>query len=78
MAQGRERVTSDIDVMVVGDVSFNQAVLSFHATHEYLGREVNPVVLSDDEFRSKFLHGDRFVSRIVNEPKIFLIGEAMT
>jgi predicted nucleotidyltransferase len=74
MAQGKERVTSDVDVMVIGDVSFDQVVRIFYPTHESLGREVNPVVMSKKEFRGKFLQEDRFVSRIVSEPKTYLVG----
>lgn len=46
----------------------------FYPTHERLGREVNPVVMSKKEFRGKFLQEDRFVSRIVSEPKTYLVG----
>jgi predicted nucleotidyltransferase len=74
IAQGRERITSDVDVMVIGDVSFEDVVQAFYATQETLAREVNPVVMSAGEFRRKVLQGDRFVSRIVNEPRIFLKG----
>ena len=74
MAQRKERVTSDVDVMVVGDVSCDQVVRAFYPTHEGLGRAVNPVVMSKKEFRGKFVQGDRFVSRIVSEPKTYLVG----
>jgi predicted nucleotidyltransferase len=74
IAQGKERMTSDIDVMVIGDASFEAIVQAFYSTQEFLGREVNPVVMSVGEFSSKVLQGDRFVSRIVKEPKIFLKG----
>jgi predicted nucleotidyltransferase len=74
IAQGKERITSDIDVMVVGDASFEDVVQAFYPTQESLGREVNPVVMSVSEFSSKVLQGDRFVSRIVSEPRIFLKG----
>ena len=73
IAQGKERITSDVDVMVIGDASFEEIVHAFHATQETLGREVNPVVMSGREFSGNFLREDRFVSRIVKEPKIFLI-----
>ena len=43
-------------------------------THLNLGREMNPVVMTKDEFLQKYEHGDRFVTRIIEEPKIFLIG----
>jgi predicted nucleotidyltransferase len=74
IAQGKERITSDIDVMVIGDASFEDIVQAFYSTQEFSGREVNPVVMSVGEFSSKVLQGDRFVSRIVKEPKIFLKG----
>jgi len=74
IARGEERVTSDVDVLVVGDASFEEVVYAFYPTQEKLGREVNPVVMSMNEFSAEFLHGDRFVSCVVNEPKIFLIG----
>jgi predicted nucleotidyltransferase len=74
IAQGKERITSDIDVMVIGDASFEDTVGAFYPTQESLGRDVNPVVMTASEFSSKSLQGDRFVSRIVKEPKIFLKG----
>ena len=74
VAQGKERITSDVDVMVIGDASFEDVVQALYSTREALRREVNPVVMSMSEFSRKVLQGDRFVSRIVNEPKIFLKG----
>jgi predicted nucleotidyltransferase len=74
IAQGKERVTSDVDVMVIGDASFDEVVQALYPTQESLGREVNPVVMSASEFSGNVLQGDRFVSRIVKEPKIFLKG----
>jgi predicted nucleotidyltransferase len=45
VAQGKERITSDVDVFVVGSVSFTDVVKAFSQTHERLGREINPVVM---------------------------------
>lgn len=73
-AQGKESVTSDVDILIIGEVSFTSVVLAFASTYEQLGREVNPVVVTKEEFLQKCEQGDRFVTRIVNEPKIFLIG----
>lgn len=74
VAQGKDRISSDVDVMVIGNASFEEVVHSIYASQETLLREVNPVVMPASEFSAKVLQGDRFVSRIVNEPKIFLIG----
>jgi len=75
IAHGRERVSSDVDVMVIGHVSFEQLVMALYSSQELLGREINPVAMSSHEFSGKALQGDRFVSRIVEEPKIFLKGD---
>jgi predicted nucleotidyltransferase len=74
MAQGKERVTSDIDVFIVGSVSFVDAVKALAKTKSKLGREVNPVVMPRKQFHDKHAAHDRFVLRILQEPKLFLIG----
>lgn len=76
MAQGTERATSDVDVFVVGEVSFAEVVAALSPLRERLGREVNPVVMSRDEFTAQRAAKDRFVERVLNEPKLFVIGTA--
>lgn len=76
VAQGKERVTSDVDVFVIGKTSFASVVRVFAQTNEQLGREVNPVVIPRDLFRKKLKEGDHFVARVIKEPKLFLIGTA--
>lgn len=76
IAQGKAKATSDIDLLVVGAVSFPSVVEACHRGRERLGREVNPVVMSKAAFQTKQREQDRFVSRVLKEPKIFLIGDA--
>jgi predicted nucleotidyltransferase len=76
VAQGKETPTSDIDLLVVGSVSFENVVEACHVARERLGREVNPVVMSRDSFRTKQRGRDRFISRVLKEPKILVIGDA--
>ncbi len=76
VAQGKERVTSDVDVFIVGLASFTDVVKAFSQMHERLGREINPVVMPRSDFVKKQAEGDRFVARVVKEPKLFLIGTA--
>lgn len=75
VAQGKERATSDVDVMVVGSMSFERVVRTLSPAGERLRRDVNPVVMTQDEFRSKLRARDRFVSRLMREPKIILTGD---
>jgi predicted nucleotidyltransferase len=76
IAQAKAKATSDIDLLVVGSVSFPAVVDACHLGRERLGREVNPVVMSKAAFHAKQRARDRFISRVLKEPKIFLIGDA--
>ncbi len=76
VAEGKEHVDSDVDVMVIGSPSFASVVETLSNTREQLRRDVNPVVVTRRGFQTKYREEDRFVSRIAREPKIFLIGDA--
>jgi predicted nucleotidyltransferase len=76
VAQGKERVTSDVDVFIIGSVSFAGAVQALAATHQRLGREINPVVMSRERFVDNMQAGEQFIRRIMDEPKIFILGDA--
>jgi predicted nucleotidyltransferase len=76
VAQGKERTSSDVDVLVMGSASFAAVVEALSPASERLRRQVNPVVMTKTAFESKLASRDRFVTRVVREPKIFLIGDA--
>lgn len=74
LAQGTERGTSDVDVFVIGRASFTAVVGALSPLRERLGREVNPVVMTATEFAAQRAEKDRFVVRVLKEPKLFVIG----
>ena len=73
-ARSEHRAQSDVDVMVVGKVSFGDAVTALQTAQKRAGREVNPVVFSADEYRARRKSKDRFLQTVLNSPKLFLIG----
>jgi predicted nucleotidyltransferase len=75
VAQGKERVTSDVDVLVVGAASFATVVEALSHAGEHLRRAVNPVVMTKAAFETKLAQRDRFLTRVAREPKIFLLGD---
>lgn len=75
VAQGTERATSDVDVMVLGSVRFEQVVEALMPVRERLQRDINPVVMTLEEFRSKVKARDRFASRVAREPKLSILGD---
>jgi hypothetical protein len=44
-------------------------------TQDKLGREVNPSVYPVDEFKSKVASKHHFLTSVLAEPKIFVIGD---
>jgi predicted nucleotidyltransferase len=75
VARSTDERKSDIDLMVVGEVPFGDVVALLSGAEEALGREVNPVVYPVDEFRHKVEKGHHFVTSVLGEQKIFLIGD---
>ncbi|MBU1206815.1 MAG: nucleotidyltransferase domain-containing protein [Proteobacteria bacterium] len=75
LAAETHKATSDVDLMVVGDLSFAEIAAALHPAQEKLSREVNPTVYSIAEFRKKLQTGHHFINTVIREPKIFLIGD---
>ena len=75
IASGNENKASDIDVMVVGDISFGDVVSLLSSAEEKLGREINSVVYPIAEFRQKVRNDHHFVKNVLDNEKIFLIGD---
>lgn len=74
VAQGSETVSSDIDLFVIGAPKFAEIVGFVALMRERLGREVNSVVMTRAEFKTQRVAKDRFVARLLSEPKLFVIG----
>jgi len=75
VARGEERRASDVDLMVVGDVSFSEVVGVLGPAQERLGREVNPTVFTVPEFRTRLKAGQHFVRSVMRQEKVFLCGD---
>jgi predicted nucleotidyltransferase len=75
VAQGRETSGSDVDLMLIGDISFREAVEILYPAQTTVGREVNPKLYSAQEFAAK-APVEPFLADILAKPKIFLIGNA--
>ena len=75
VARGQETGGSDVDVMLIGDLGFREAVELLHPCQATLGREVNPKLFSASEFTDKATT-EPFLIDVLAKPKIFLIGNA--
>ena len=75
IASGNEDKASDIDMMVVGAISFGDIVNLLSTAEERLGREINTVVYPVSEFRKKLKEDHYFVKNVVESEKLFIIGD---
>lgn len=75
IARGEERAASDVDLMIVGEVSFADVVSALSQSEAKLGREVNPTVYGSSAFREKLGGKNHFLSTIAKEKKLFVIGD---
>jgi uncharacterized protein len=73
IARGEETAPSDVDLMVVGNVSFKDVVAALSEIERKLGREVNPTVFGPRDFREKLAAKNHFLS--TEEKKLFVIGD---
>ena len=75
LASGSETSESDIDLLVIGEVSLRQLVARLSGVSQQLGRELNPVVMTESEFAKRRDAGDHFVSTVLSASKYFVIGD---
>jgi predicted nucleotidyltransferase len=76
VASATESANSDVDVMVIGDVTFGQVVNVLYDLQAQLGREINPKVMTRQEWQSKLDTGNVFVAEVMKKPMLFVVGSA--
>jgi predicted nucleotidyltransferase len=74
LARGSEKAESDVDVLVIGDVGFGEIVDALYHAQEQLHREVNPSVFTLPEIRQCMTEQHHFITSVLHEEKVFLIG----
>lgn len=70
-----ERSLSDIDLLVVGDINLTDLSTALRPLERRLLRDVNVVAYPEAEFRMKVSQGNHFLLRVLEEEKLFIIGD---
>ena len=73
-AKGVERTDSDYDVLVIGREGLRKTVARAGAVANRIGVEVNPYVISTDEFKRRIVAEDHFLKEVMASQKVFLKG----
>lgn len=75
VARSTDGRASDIDLIIIGKVTFGDAVSSLSQAGEILKREINPVVYSVAEFKKRVAEKHFFITDVLEGDKIFVIGD---
>jgi len=75
LAAGEATNRSDVDLMVLGQVGLRELVPMIREAMSALGREINLVTMSTAEFRQRIADNEHFITGVLRDPKIFLIGD---
>ena len=76
VARGDETARSDVDLMVIGDTGLRELSNLLAGLTDTIGREINPHVMTKSEYRRRRQDQDHFTSRVLEGPKLFVIGNA--
>ncbi len=74
VAKGDEQAHSDIDLMIIGTIGLRALVGKLSEVSKKSGREINPHILSRDEWYRRLAENDHFISNVMKQPKIFIKG----
>ena len=76
MANGTANLDSDIDLFVIGDCGLREVTRRIHVVAGEIRQEINPYVITRDDFLSRIQRHDHFLGEIRLTQKIFLKGDA--
>jgi len=75
IARNEENASSDVDLMVIGDVTLDQLLTRLNSIERAIGRSINPTIYSLDEFQSKINEKNHFLSSVMRGKKVLVIGD---
>ena len=74
VAQGQETAGSDLDLMVIGNIGLRKLSAALSGLGNIIGREINPHVLSPEEYLKRRKSREHFITSVISSPKIWIIG----
>ncbi len=73
-AKNEEKTSSDIDLLVIGELDEDNLVREISHLEKVLKREINYTLYTGNEFKKKKRQKDSFILDVMRSKKIFLIG----
>ncbi|MGI0102120.1 MAG: nucleotidyltransferase domain-containing protein [Nitrosotalea sp.] len=74
-AKGVETPTSDVDVLILGDVNEDDVIRSISKTERRIGREINFILWTEEEFLERVEKKIPLIKEISKTPVIMIAGD---
>jgi predicted nucleotidyltransferase len=75
VAKSSDSASSDIDLMIISEhLTYGEAFGALEKATRTLGRPVNPTIYTAAEFSKRNRQENAFVTRVLQQPKIWVIG----
>jgi predicted nucleotidyltransferase len=75
IASGTDNASSDIDIMIIGEeLRYTDILNATQSIESYIKRTISVKILTRKEWESKVEEQNPFITRVLNQPKIFLKG----
>jgi len=73
-AMGKEKVNSDIDLLMIGKIDEDRLIEVISKLEKRLQREISYTIYDSKDFNKKKKEKNSFILDVIKRPKIFLIG----
>lgn len=75
MARGEERASSDVDLMVVGNIGENSLSATIFSIQKQTGREINPICWSEQDLKEKIASKSPFLKNALKKQIVWIAGD---
>jgi predicted nucleotidyltransferase len=75
VARSQDTAKSDVDLMILGqDVAYSEIYAALQKAEKVIRREVNPSLMTLNEWKDRRADRNAFVTKILGQPKLFVFG----
>ena len=76
LAKAQDSAYSDVDVLLVSNtLSYGDVFAALEPASQALSRTINPALYTEVDFKARQLSDNAFITRVMQQPKIWLIGQ---
>jgi predicted nucleotidyltransferase len=75
IAEGEATSDSDVDILIIGSIGLMEVSRLLSGVSERLEREINPIVISREEYVGRLGTDDHFANKVIKGARLFIKGD---